>query len=567
MQIDVQSLPDTPAFEGGEGLIYKWNNQALKIYKPHVDKSMKEKKIKALLLKNLPRGVVAPTDLVYDSRNQFVGFLMPWLICEEFKRLSNRSFVKSNQITLEFIGRTLLSLLETIQVLHQQGIVIGDLNDTNVSFDLQGNVYFLDTDSWAVDQLPCQVCMDSFKDPKLQQHFFTPQTDMYAAAIIVFKSLVRLHPFGGTMNPDISLLDRMSRKQSVLSGSHISIPKNVNSWLVFSPEMISAFKQIFDQDARFWMTDSLKEWYENLLFCTKHQGHYFNKFTSCPSCDSDAKLKTHPTSKTSVSGIPYRMIPAFSSCAHVIDEYHYLNTTDEWVHTLSNRKVSLQTGEQVRFSNDGNIIYKMYMDRIHIETPNHQHAITTAAKTLVYVHDRKAYFVDPNSNLCEFHVDPKGNTTKNITKIANRHFYHVSKHGSFAVFNVYDHMTVIQIDGYFFTLQKVFDFQDIHFFYDAKTKQWLFVGEKTDGSHHFMLYDKTGCLVEHSHIRLNSDLDDMCFDNGILFMPAEEKIRGFHIASHSFKDFLIPCVRSDCKLYRQNNHFICLHEIENFDIG
>ena len=62
--------------EGGEGIIYEYGDKLIKAYKPHVNMPTKEKKIKLLMAKNLPAEVISPIDIVYDSRNKFIGYIM-----------------------------------------------------------------------------------------------------------------------------------------------------------------------------------------------------------------------------------------------------------------------------------------------------------------------------------------------------------------------------------------------------------------------------------------------------------------------------------------------------------
>lgn len=45
----------TPITEGGEGYIYEFGNDILKIYKPCVDIAAKEKKVASSLIKPLPK--------------------------------------------------------------------------------------------------------------------------------------------------------------------------------------------------------------------------------------------------------------------------------------------------------------------------------------------------------------------------------------------------------------------------------------------------------------------------------------------------------------------------------
>lgn len=61
----------TPLAEGGEGYIYEYGNDILKIYKPCVNITAKEKKIQLLMDKALPKEAIKPIMAVYDNDNNF----------------------------------------------------------------------------------------------------------------------------------------------------------------------------------------------------------------------------------------------------------------------------------------------------------------------------------------------------------------------------------------------------------------------------------------------------------------------------------------------------------------
>lgn len=50
----------TPITEGGEGYIYEFGNDILKIYKPCIDIAAKEKKVAMLIDKPLPKEAIKP---------------------------------------------------------------------------------------------------------------------------------------------------------------------------------------------------------------------------------------------------------------------------------------------------------------------------------------------------------------------------------------------------------------------------------------------------------------------------------------------------------------------------
>lgn len=69
----------TPITEGGEGYIYEFGNDILKIYKPCVDIAAKEKKVAMLIDKPLPKEAIKPITAVYDNNNKFTPPSFPYM--------------------------------------------------------------------------------------------------------------------------------------------------------------------------------------------------------------------------------------------------------------------------------------------------------------------------------------------------------------------------------------------------------------------------------------------------------------------------------------------------------
>ena len=158
----------TPITEGGEGYIYEFGNDILKIYKPCVDIAAKEKKVAMLIDKPLPKEAIKPITAVYDNNNKFIGYIMPKAVGEEVRVLTSKKYLKANGITTKDILEILVKIKDTVRDIHSAGVCIGDLNDQNILFDKTGNVYFIDCDSWSVEDEKCEVCMDLFKDPLMK---------------------------------------------------------------------------------------------------------------------------------------------------------------------------------------------------------------------------------------------------------------------------------------------------------------------------------------------------------------------------------------------------------------
>jgi hypothetical protein len=99
--------------------------------------------------------------------------------------------------------------------------------------------------------------MPAFLDPTLyqvtdfsRQPFFTPLTDWYVFAVLLVKSLLQVHPYGGTHKQHKSLMARAQAKISVLDKSVI-YPQTARSLDTLSDDLKHAIYRIFDKGDRF----------------------------------------------------------------------------------------------------------------------------------------------------------------------------------------------------------------------------------------------------------------------------------------------------------------------------
>jgi DNA-binding helix-hairpin-helix protein with protein kinase domain len=59
-----------------------------------------------------------------------------------------------------------LAILEKIKLLHENDIIIGDINPFNILIKDDKTVYFVDVDSYQVDNYPCPVGTVHFTAPR-----------------------------------------------------------------------------------------------------------------------------------------------------------------------------------------------------------------------------------------------------------------------------------------------------------------------------------------------------------------------------------------------------------------
>ncbi len=145
----------------------------------------------------LSKGICWPTALLTDGNGVFRGYLMPQAQGEILQsavfvgtQLKAR-FPKWDRIDLVDLC---LMIVQKINFLHESNILIGDINPFNIMITESKEVYFLDTDSFQIEQWPCPVGSDRFTAPELQGETFgslfrTPEHERFAVAMLLFMIL------------------------------------------------------------------------------------------------------------------------------------------------------------------------------------------------------------------------------------------------------------------------------------------------------------------------------------------------------------------------------------------
>ena len=187
-------LENTKIGSGGEAQVFKYRkNLAAKIYRSYDED--REAKLKILLEKQLDEAFCMPQRLLYDKKGRIVGYLMPFIKGNilgesifqpmEFKQVYPRwTRVELTQLAL--------ACLKAIDNLHQNGILIGDLNASNIIVKSPTDVSFIDVDSYQIDKYMCKVgTCSAFTSPRLQGMDFQKvprlfEDDYFATTTLLF---------------------------------------------------------------------------------------------------------------------------------------------------------------------------------------------------------------------------------------------------------------------------------------------------------------------------------------------------------------------------------------------
>lgn len=556
MQFDVRGK--TPLTEGGEGIIYEYeNNSVIKVYKPHINLKSKLAKIKMLIKANLPAEVIKPTDIVTDRNGNFIGMVMPKVQGEDFKRLSNKKFVTTNNINTKDILFMLSKLWNVLQELHRQSIYIGDLNDQNILFDVKAkDIFIIDTDSWNIGDERCEVAMDLFKDPKLVGDNFNAATDTYAFCVLAWKSLTRVHPFGGTTVPDMQIIDRVNKGISVIDNPNVRIPKTTKTWRNLSPDLITAFKQVFNNgDRKFG--NYLEDMLNNLAYCKTDNDYYFAEYSSCPICNAAATVVKKAISIGVENGFKIAQMLSAMDVKAVYSEKAYLNNNNEVVDISSGKKVSY-TGGRCLFDKNNHVItcYKSHMD---IDINGNITHIPIQFNSYPLIEGNIVYYISEQGYLSCLEVVGTGIGKKTLQKCGNNAFFKVSN-GKYCVVNIYDGKIITNIDGYFCTMDfnKKIIAGDAH--YDVRTDRWLVILEDSASTYHSYILDKNKQIWQSSKVDYKCPVYNICFDSGAIYIPIDDAIRGMNIKTLQYKDFTCSVVNSDSVLIKNGGQFIIVND-------
>lgn len=559
MSIKFDTKNKTPLTEGGEGYIYEHNGKIIKVFKYGVDGQAKERKINALMKTTLPKAVITPLDTVSDTKGRFIGYCMEKVTGEEFKRLSNRKFVTANNITTKDIFDLLVKLKSALAEIHKQNIFIGDLNDQNVLFDMSGNIYLIDCDSWAVGNDKCTVAMDLFKDPKLQADNFNAGTDNYAFMVLAWKCLTRVHPFGGTVDPDMPILERMRVGRSVVFRKDVILPRTTRHWRGFSPDLQEEFQDVFENGLRtplLHMEDNVA----GLVICKKCKEYFYGRFSSCPYCDSAAQINKKPVSQGSVGGLKLYAIYDGEKIKAVFDRYTYLDNNyyvcggkyemaffPQSKYYLTKEKIwVLESLDYFSFNNSSN---------------SNGYQIDKKYKTAIEVSGNSVYYISPKDTLTRLEIMPNGNGIKSICKVSNTAYFAVSGE-DYCIVNYYTGKIIVNANGTNTIIDYDSDITNYGIHKDEITGKWLAILEDSKGVFNTFVIDKGAVEYKTDGIKYACQLNCPCIYNSNIFIPIDGKIRGYSYQKSQFKDFECSVVSEESKLIKEKNRFVIVN-LEN----
>jgi len=291
--------------DGGEAVVFRQGDRAIKIYHGPCT-ARRVAKLECLVRRRsaLPDHVVAPRALVTDaSGGRVVGFTMDALsdghhaLCD----LAHPKRRAALGVSIAGVAAMFDDGSRSLTSLHRQGVVVGDLNDGNEMFSPSSPTVlrFIDVDSFQVGGFPCEVSTDGFLAPELygpdlshpcqtadgRPREFRPEHDWYAFAVLLFRSLTGVHPYGGVDTGLPSLTRRAAARRSVFSAS-VRVPNVAMRGIDGLPTDLRAwFEAVFERGARGPIPEGeLHIYRDGLVACSSCHAAKPRSAPGCPSC-------------------------------------------------------------------------------------------------------------------------------------------------------------------------------------------------------------------------------------------------------------------------------------------
>lgn len=293
--------PNDAVGSGGEGSVFPHPNnpdELIKIYE-HPNKTH-ERKLKAFIAKHfsLPKFVAAPKTLDYNRAGDVIGYTMPFVKrAKAFRDLSNKNFRIRQKINNKKVVALHLNDAKVLEQIHQEKIVVGDRNDQNILF-YGTNSYYIDFDSVQFDNWPYPVATENYLDPSLygidltQKPVFLPHHDWYSYAVILFRSLLLVHPYGGT-HPKVGELTSRALKRITVFDKGVIYPAVGLPPDLVSDDLLHVFSRYFKDGWRgqFPQTE-LAKFQSVLIECLSCGTAFPSNKRACPVCKEQNQVIT-----------------------------------------------------------------------------------------------------------------------------------------------------------------------------------------------------------------------------------------------------------------------------------
>ena len=204
---------------GGEGHVYATDTKFVaKIYRKDKVTARRKEKVLLMTKKELEYGGISfPVTPLFNRHSEFVGYLMKKAVGEELRTsvfCPIPAFKKKHpDWKREDLVQLCITILKKIDYLHSRNIIMGDINPGNILVNTPTEVFFVDTDSYQIEDFPCPVGQCNYTAPEIHGKEYnsflrTIGNENFAIATLLFQILLPgklpyAHAGGGKQNENI----------------------------------------------------------------------------------------------------------------------------------------------------------------------------------------------------------------------------------------------------------------------------------------------------------------------------------------------------------------------------
>ncbi len=311
-----QLIPlDRELASGGEGIVYTLrgdDSRVVKVYR-QAPTSAKGDKLRWMVdhaSEKLATVAAWPTGLVYSAK-QLAGFVMPKLVgFEPIQHLYNpaQRQVYYPSASWAFLVAAARNCAAAFDELHQTGVIIGDVNQSNVWVSEQALARFIDCDSFQVTANGhhhlCEVGVAHYTPPELQGKSFvgllrTLNHDRFGLAVLLFQMLmVGRHPYAGVdqSRGELPFGEAIAGFRFAhgprAADMHLLAPPFTPSLDELPSAFLALFRRAFERGSENGDRPTAREWQivltdllDHLRPCQSNEGHWFwIGAACCPWC-------------------------------------------------------------------------------------------------------------------------------------------------------------------------------------------------------------------------------------------------------------------------------------------
>ena len=395
--------------------------------------------------------------------------------------------------------------------------------------------------------------MDLFKDPELYCDYFNKDTDHYAFMILAWKSLTRIHPFGGTADPDIPITERMKNRISVINRPEIRLPRMAKSWKGFSPYLLHEFQAVFEQGIRN-LSENMEDMLLHLSFCEKDKEYYYSKFSSCPYCSNEAQIKEEPIFHGTAAGFRLYAVYNNKKIKTIFHKDTYLDN-EETIH-MGSMTVPYQSGTRYYRTENGAFIHDMN-DSFEIHGKQICR-IQKKHKSETQVCGNKIYYISAKNTLTQLEITESGNGIKNLSSVSSFSYFTVDD-VNYCILNYYFGKIIITVNGTNIEIDYHSGIINYGIHRDKVTGKWMILLEDNTGTFHTFIINCSTVEYQTDSFKYSCPLNCPCISNSTIFLPMDGKIRGYAYHKAVFKDFECSAVSEESRLIKEKNRFTIIN--------